>query len=554
MKNIRLGDVLVSGGVITEDQLGQALAYQKSHRDMRIGAILIEMGFVSEKQMLWALGQRLNLKTVDMSDITVDLAAVRKVPHPLAMKYKVLAVKSQDGELTVVTNDPLDFYALEDIRQVTGENLVLLLSEVKPLEAAIEYYYSEVEAKAAAETANQADIGRIEELDIEDGDDDAPIIKLLTSLVQRAYATSASDIHIEPFEDKTYVRMRIDGVIVDYVTLQKTLHSTLIARIKIIAALDIAEKRIPQDGHFKTKIGDQNLNIRVSILPTVFGEKAVLRLLAATSYIDRSGQYGMNDSNYEKFARMLQHPNGIIYITGPTGSGKTTTLYMVLEQFAKRPLNISTIEDPVEKNLARINQTQVNNVSGLTFEAGLRALLRQDPDVIMVGETRDAETASISVRAAITGHLVFSTLHTNDAVSTIVRLEDMGLESYMVANSLVGIVAQRLMRKVCPVCGYNDEPTAVEKKIMGRDIPVVRRGKGCHQCNNTGYKGRIAIHETLFVDKPLRSMIARGCTMEEVTKYAEETQDFVPLKEAALDLIEQGITTVDELLKVAYYL
>ena len=270
----------------------------------------------------------------------------------------------------------------------------------------------------------------------------------LNSLLDRGYNTNASDIHIEPFEDKTLVRMRIDGTIVDYVTLQRSLHPSLIARIKIMSNLDIAEKRIPQDGHFRIRLEGENVNVRVSVIPTVFGEKAVLRLLSSNSVIAHADQYGMDIKTYRRFQEMLRSPNGIIYLTGPTGSGKTTTLYMILEHLAKRQVNISTIEDPVEKNLARVNQMQVNNTAGLTFDSGLRALLRQDPDIIMVGETRDAETAAISVRAAITGHLVFSTLHTNNAVSSIVRLVDMGLEPYLIANSLVGVVAQRLVRRL----------------------------------------------------------------------------------------------------------
>jgi type IV pilus assembly protein PilB len=287
----------------------------------------------------------------------------------------------------------------------------------------------------------------------------------------RAYNSNVSDIHIEPFEKHTSVRMRMDGVIVDFMTLQKNIHNSLIARIKILGDLDIAERRIPQDGHFKTNIDGTPVNVRVSVIPTVFGEKAVLRLLASAATIDHSGTFGMNDRNYQIVSNMLRSPNGIIYVTGPTGSGKSTTLYMILSELSQRAVNISTIEDPVEKNLPKLNQMQVNNTAGLTFEIGLRALLRQDPDVIMLGETRDAETASISVRAAITGHLVLSTLRTNDAASSVTRLIDMGIEPYMLANSLVGIIAQRLVRKVCPDCAEWGEPTEEENRIVGMILP-----------------------------------------------------------------------------------
>ncbi len=347
--------------------------------------------------------------------------------------------------------------------------------------------------------------------------------------------------------------MRIDGVLVDYVTLQKNLHASLIARIKIMSDLDIAERRVPQDGHFRMKIDDEFINMRVSVIPTVFGEKAVIRLLASVAAIDHGSSFGMNAQDYEKFHRMLQSPNGIIYVTGPTGSGKSTTLYMVLEEMSKRAVNISTIEDPVEKNLLKLNQMQVNNMAGLTFEVGLRALLRQDPDIIMVGETRDSETANISVRAAITGHLVFSTLHTNDSVSSIIRLVDMGLEPYMVANSLVGIVAQRLMRKTCTHCAEDVNLSLQQQEYVGHRFMTQKKGKGCNYCNYTGYSGRTAIHELFYVDKTIRQMISNGSTMEDIQDYCVKEQGMLTLKETGTRLVEQGITTMDELMKVAYY-
>jgi len=410
-----------------------------------------------------------------------------------------------------------------------------------------------VDARQAAQNANQSSEPQIEELEVAQEDDDAPIIQLLNSLLQRAYNTNASDIHIEPFEDKTLVRMRIDGTIIDYVTLQRSLHPSLIARIKILADMDIAEKRVPQDGHFRTKVNEEYINIRVSVIPTVFGEKAVLRLLSNNSAIDYSDQFGMDEANYKKFQRLLRSPNGIIYLTGPTGSGKTTTLYMILEYLSRRQVNLSTIEDPVEKNLAKVNQMQVNNTAGLTFDVGLRALLRQDPDIIMVGETRDSETANISIRAAITGHLVLSTLHTNNAVSSIVRLLDMGLEPYMISSSLMGVVAQRLMRKVCPYCSTEEDPTAEEAELLGPFVPRVRRAKGCNMCNNTGYRGRTAIHEMVLIDDQIRKMITNRTSMEEITEYAVREQGMKTLKESAVERVKLGITTVDELLKVAYY-
>ena len=554
-KNIRIGEVLQELGYVTAEQVDQAVAYKNEHKGVRLGAALIELGFISEKQMLEALADRLNYEFVNISDLTVDIKAVELIPKVLAEKYCMMGYKVVNNTLWLLVNDPLNFYGIEDIRQVVGMELKIVLCETTQLENSIRYYYSEVSARQAAQkaSANSTVVNETVEISIEEGDDDTPIINLFNSILIRAYNSNASDIHIEPFENHTSVRMRLDGVISDFMTLQKNIHNSLIARIKILGDLDIAERRIPQDGHFRISIEGVNLNVRVSIIPTVFGEKAVLRLLASASNIDHVGTFGMTDENYKLVSRMLQSPNGIIYVTGPTGSGKSTTLYMILEELAKRSVNISTIEDPVEKNVSKLNQMQVNQTAGLTFEVGLRALLRQDPDIIMVGETRDAETASISVRAAITGHLVLSTLHTNDAASSIVRLVDMGVEPYMISSSLVGIVAQRLVRKVCPFCGETGPMTDEEEAIAGVRLPQVKHAKGCRNCNNTGYKGRISIHEILLVDKKVREMITKGSSVEEIKDYAIKEQGMKTLKQSALDLVQEGVTTISELLKVSYY-
>ncbi|MBD5551844.1 MAG: Flp pilus assembly complex ATPase component TadA [Lachnospiraceae bacterium] len=554
-KNIPIGEVLKEYGYITEEQIAKAVAYQKQNRGKRFGAILIELGFVTEKQMLEALAARLNLKKVEIDRLTVDSEAVAKIPQQLAEKYMILGVKYQGNTLTVVVNDPLNFYGLEDIRQTTGCELSLLLSEKDALTKAIHYYYADIGAKRASRQANASieEEVEVEEMTPEDGEGEVPVINLLNSLIQRAYSTRASDIHIEPFENKTVVRMRVDGVIVEFVTLKKMLHAPLIARIKILSNLDIAERRIPQDGHFRAKVEGEQLNVRVSMIPTVFGEKAVLRLLSGNAQIDNEKTFGMNEADYVAFSKMLQAPNGLIYLTGPTGSGKTTTLYMVLEKISREQVNISTIEDPVEKNLSRVNQMQVNLISGLDFESGLRALLRQDPDVIMVGETRDAQTAEISIRAAITGHRVFSTLHTNDAVSTIIRLVDMGAEPYLIANSLVGAVAQRLMRKLCPNCKKERETTEEERALLGSDVMTVHDPVGCPYCNGIGYTGRIAIHEIFRVDREIRKMITQNALMEDIEDYAIRTQGMRKLKDSAVSLVKQGVTSMEEMLKIAYY-
>ncbi len=555
IKEIRLGDLMVNSGYITEQQLMEALALQKQDRSKRIGQILIEQGYVQERQMLTALADRLQTSLIDIATYPVEEEAVKTIPIQMAQQYLLLPVSLQEGLLTVAMNDPLNLYAIEDLRQTTGMNIHSLLAESQPLKDAITYHYAAIKTKQAAANASEnASASETQEviIDANATADDAPIINLVNSLLDKAYQDGVSDVHIEPFEKEILVRMRTDGVLLNYITLNKNVQNALVARIKIIGELDIAERRVPQDGHFRIRIRDQIVNVRVSVIPTVFGEKVVMRILASNSDIDHSDTFGMTPNNYQKFIKMLKSPNGLIYITGPTGSGKTTTLYMALGSLATKPVNISTIEDPVEKNLAHLNQMQVHPTAGLTFEVGLRALLRQDPDVIMVGETRDPETASISLRAAITGHLVLSTLHTNDAVSTIIRLIDMGAEPYLLSSALVGAVAQRLLRKVCPYCGQVVGLNDAEREFAGRDIPTAKKAMGCAKCHNTGYSGRIAVHEVLVADKMVRSMIAAGATAEEITKYAIEYQGMESIKMAALRLLEEGVTTMEEVQRIAY--
>ncbi len=553
-KNLRIGEILTELGYVTGEQMEQALAYQKEHRDRRVGQILIELGFVTERQVLEALASRLELEIVDVSALEVDLEAVALLNKDLAEKNLLLPIQVKNGVMLLVTNDPINYFALEEVRQQTGCYLKIMLSEEKPLRQAISYYFAETSAKEAARQANAGfgaeELSDLDLTELGDGDEEAPIIHLLNSLVDRAIRSGASDIHIEPFERETKVRMRIDGIILEYVTLQRNVHQSLIARIKIMANLDIAEKRIPQDGHFRVRTEEEYVNIRVSLMPTLYGEKAVLRVLASSVQLDYADQFGMDDYSYRQFLPVLNNSHGIIYITGPTGSGKSTTLYMILDYLSSRMVNVATIEDPVEKNMPGVNQTQVNNVAGLTFDAGLRALLRQDPDIIMVGETRDGETASTSVRAAITGHMVLSTLHTNDAVSSIVRLSDMGVETYLIANSLTALVAQRLVRKVCLNCAREMETTAEERKLLGEDVLTVKRGMGCHQCNHTGYRGRTAVHEILTVDANVRRMIGNHATVEEITRYGVETQGMRTLRQSTLALVKAGITTPEEMLKI----
>ncbi len=556
MQNLPIGEVLKEYGYITQEQIEQALQYQKTQtgKKTRLGALLLEMGFVTETQVLQALCMKLDLQMVNLEEYEVNVETVAKVPKAIAEKYNVIPVSEVNDRLQLVMSDPLNFYAQEDIRQIVDMPLEVLLCEEPKIRKAIEYYYAEISTKQAAKKANiSAEDIEVPQLTADDADDDVPIIKLINSLLVRGFSTNASDIHIEPFKDFTQVRMRIDGQMVSYLTLEKALHNSIVARIKIMSNLNIAEKRIPQDGNFHVILEGLEISMRVSVLPTTHGEKIVMRYLTSDTKIDHAGRFGMNEHSYNLLMKMMSAPNGIIYITGPTGSGKTTTLYMVLQHLAQRPVNISTIEDPVEKDLPGITQTSVNVAAGMTFAVGLRALLRQDPDIIMIGETRDAETADISVRSAITGHLVVSTLHTNDAISSIVRLADMGVAPYLISNSVVGIVAQRLVRKVCQFCKYETDATPEDIAIIGNGIPKIARGKGCKACNNTGYKGRISIHEMVYIDRKLKRMIANGADTEEMTDYARESQGMKFLLDSAIELVKDGVTTPEEVQKIAYY-
>lgn len=382
--------------------------------------------------------------------------------------------------------------------------------------------------------------------------EDTPAVKLLNRLLIAGYEKGASDIHIEPREEQVVIRMRVDGMLMEYLRVEKELHSSLITCAKILSGMDIAEKRLTQDGHCKTLVEGMELNIRSSSVPTIYGEKMVLRFLNMESNVDRAESFGMSEENYKKMLDILKRPSGIIYLTGPTGSGKTTTLYMILEWLKQNPVNIMTIEDPVEKVIEGISQIQINEQAGLTFEKGLRAIMRQDPDVIMVGETRDSLTAQTSVRAAITGHQVLSTLHTRDAVGAIVRMLDMGVEPYLVGNSLSGVAAQRLVKKICPHCAREKSIGEDEAKRYGIRVRKIRYGIGCDFCGETGYKGRIAVHEIIVIDKNMRMLIAEKSTSEELFEYARKTQKFCTLKEELVRLVEEGITTVDELERLTY--
>ena len=556
-QQLRLGDVLKEAGYVTEEQIEHVISLQKaSGVKKRLGEALIENNIITEDRLNSALSKRLNIPYVSMSDVPVDLEAVKKIPKAVASKHCLIAIAADQSTLRINIHDPLDYYALEDVKLITHMQIVVQICNRADIMQAISEAYSEIETQKAATGANKAavQVSALGFVDISESADDTPIVTLLNSTLFKAHSAGASDIHIEPFENSTLFRIRVDGLIVDYLTLSVSLHNSIVARIKILAGMDIAEKRAPQDGHFRAKLQDIEINVRVSSLPTVYGEKIVMRFMGQRGALDNAATFGMEQEDYNRIVDILQVPHGIVYITGPTGSGKTTTLYLIMEMLSRRHVNISTIEDPVERKLPRINQTQINPLAGLTFDSGLRSIMRQDPDIIMIGETRDSETARIGVRAALTGHLVLSSLHTNDSVSAIVRLLDMGVEDYLLANSLVGVVAQRLAKKICPFCRELYPPDENELRLLGGSHPEsLARGKGCHNCNNTGYKGRVAVHEILAIDPRIRVMISSGAPIESVYEYVRAGNKIKFLQKSLQKMVTQGKTTIEELLKLTYY-
>ena len=493
-----------------------------------------------DRQALKRLGVQYSLDVLPAQDIKAHPQALSKLPRTVMERYCALPYDVCGDVLCVAMSDPNDLYAREDIRQIAGMQIEIHLCEREYIMRSIEL--------CCDGAAFRSTVGRLDVI----GNEDAAV-ELVDSLISCGYDENASDIHIEPFEEHTLVRMRTDGLVGDYRTLPKELHAKVIARIKIMADLDIAEHRLPQDGNITAQADGNRISLRVSVVPTVYGEKAVLRYLTTNSEIDDAQTFGMSGDNHKKLMKILSSHSGMVYFTGPTGSGKTTTLYMILEMLSALPVNICTIEDPVERRIARVNQTEVNNVAGVDFANGLRALLRQDPDIVMIGETRDLQTAEISVRAAITGHLVLSTLHTTDAASAVIRLRDMGIAPYLAANALSGIVAQRLLRKVCTECSQEILPTAEEREIIGHESRYIRRGKGCPHCKFTGYRGRIAVHEVLYIDKTLRRMIAEGESSDTLHDYAVRQQGMKPLRALAVELVNRGVTTPEELLRASLY-
>ena len=551
MRNIRIGDYLVEEGHITPEQLQQVLQRQRESTDSKkFGEVIVEMGFMSDIKFAQALSVKLQTPFVDLNNVEVDGEIARMVPQDLAERNCVLAINKTGRRLTVATDDPVNFNILEDIKVKTGYDCIPVLATRAAIKKAIGKAYQMTDLGDLGIDSSQGEM--MDDEESRDRVESAPIVKLATQIVENAFRMEATDIHLEPFEEYTQIRVRVNGDLVTLMNVSSNVQNQLSTRLKLISGMNIAEKRIPQDGRFTQTVDGIPLDLRVSSLPMVHGEKIVLRILS-TGAIKTRGlhELGMSDYNFRLFESMIKCPHGVILVTGPTGSGKSTTLYAALGAIARPEVNVVTVEDPVEKQIEGINQCQINVKSGMTFPAALRSILRQDPDIIMIGEMRDGETAEIGIRAAITGHLVLSTLHTNDAASTIVRLVDMGIPSYMVASSLIGVVAQRLVKVLCPKCRKQRMSTPEENELMHLDHSVpIYDAVGCNECGG-GYRGRTAIHEIIHCSGDISTMIANGASSDELERTARANGTKL-LRDNVADLVQQGVTTMDELIRVTY--
>ncbi len=553
----RLGDMLIIREYITKEQLEEALAKQRLS-GKRLGEILIEEQYVTEEIILEALEYQLGIERVNLESTVIDKEAVLLIPENIAVKYNLIPICVENDRIKVAMSDPLNIFAVDDVRIASGYEVEPLIATKAEVTDHIAKYYTNQSAQKAADELSK---GVERENSGKDGKDDefdevknAPAVRLVESIIKAAVKDRASDIHIEPFEKYTKVRNRIDGELIETMRTSKDVHGAVITRIKILGNMNIAEKRIPLDGRILTKIDNIDVDLRVSTIPTIYGEKVVIRILRRDSFMFGKQEMGMRPDDLEKLERLTKNSYGILLAAGPTGSGKSTTLYSILKDMNTPNKNIVTVEDPVEYMMEGVNQIGVNVKSGMTFAVGLRSILRQDPDIIMVGEIRDSETAEIAIRAAITGHIVLSTVHTNDAPSTIIRLIDMEIEPFLVATSIVGVIAQRLVRKICNYCKEEYIASPEEKKILG--LPEVKktilyRGKGCPVCNDTGYFGRVGVYEIMEITKVHRQAIMNS-------KNADELRDISirngmkTLRMSCTESVLDGLTTIDELMRIAY--
>lgn len=556
-KKYKLGELLLYAGKITENQLKDVLEIQKK-TGKKLGEVLVTEKYVTEDDIIEVLEFQLGIPHVNLDKYEINKDVATIIPENIVRRYELIAIDKRDNLLIVAMVDPLNIFALDDVKLAVKCEIQPVISTKEKLLRAIDKFYSEEATKKVVEEFEEAFLP----IDIEETEDaevlevaTAPIVKLLNSIIEQAVRERASDIHIEPTIEDIRVRFRIDGDLREITRLSRNSLPGIVTRVKIMGRMNIAEKRLPQDGRVETKIIGKEIDMRISTLPTVYGEKIVIRLLDRTSFMFTKDSLGFSERNLETFNKILYQPYGMLLVTGPTGSGKTTTLYTVLQELNQIEKNIITIEDPVEYKLSGINQVQVNTKAGLTFASGLRSVLRQDPDIIMVGEIRDSETAEIAIRAAITGHYVLSTLHTNDSPSTVARLVDMGIEPYLVSSAIIGVVSQRLVKKLCPRCKKPYEATDIDKEILGanneKDL-ILYRPTGCSFCNH-GYRGRTAVHEIMPINEEIRQLIDHRANIDDIRNMAVK-EGMTTLLEAASKLAIEGITSLDEVLRVGYTL
>jgi len=565
-KFLKLGELLIKEGLLNASQLEQAISIQRKEGG-RLGEILVKLGFIKEEQMVAVLGKQLSIPYFSlgagMLKPAVDQGLEHLLPQEFAVKNIVLPLSRTLRSLTVAMADPLDIILLDNLRRITGCEINPIIATKSDIAKAVEAFYGKagmfkeaVDASYQAtslEEAPPADSEAIEqELSLDkliSRAEEAPVVKLVDLIIRQAIDERASDIHIEPFKDKISLRYRIDGKLYEIPPPAKHMHLPIVSRVKILSKLDIAEKRLPQDGAMLVRIGERPIDIRVSIIPTIYGEKAVLRILDRSNVVLDLNQMGFEARQLEDIRKAVNSPYGLVFLTGPTGSGKTTTLYAILSEIKSPTKNIITVEDPVEYKLDGVNQVQIKPDIGLTFAAALRSFLRQDPDIMLVGEVRDLETAQICIRSALTGHLVLSTLHTNDAPSAINRLMDIGIESYMIAPSLLLVVAQRLVRKLCPDCKEAYEPTQAELATVKLKSELIYKAKGCSKCNYTGYKGRTCIAEVMIVNEKIQQLINEKATFQKIKEVAKSS-GMQTLYESAIKKADEGITSLEEALSI----
>lgn len=558
-KKLRLGDVLIDSKVITNEQLDIGLAAQKG-TDKKLGEVLVEQGIAAEEDIARALSEQMKLKMIDLSMISVEPEVLKLVKADVLKKNKVFPFAFAENNVNVLClamADPLDMYAQDDISIITNYMVEPYVTTTRNIMLAIDKYYGQEDVNEALEAyAKEKHLNAKAENEASAAEDisTSPIVMLVREMIDKAVRQRASDIHIEALEHKVRVRYRIDGALYERAKYDISLLNAMVARIKIIGGMDISEKRKPQDGRITQIVDRIEYDIRVSVLPTVYGEKVVMRLTSKTGLTREKSQLGLKPRELKLFENILSHPNGIILVTGPTGSGKSTTLYTALSELNRDDVNIITVEDPVEANIDGINQVQVNPKADLTFASALRSILRQDPDIIMIGEIRDEETARIAVQASITGHLVVSTLHTNSAVGTITRLEDMGIEPYLIADSVIGVIAQRLVRCLCPNCRRPRKATVNEKHMMEIDPDqeiTVYEPCGCNQCDHTGYRGRIGVYEIMRVTPALKQIISRKQGAEAIKQQALR-EGMYTLHMSGIEHVLDGTTSFAEMARISF--